>query len=169
MDVMSTKNKILTFFRKYKYVALVLLVGLVLMVIPTEKKSQTVVAAPQAIQSQKDLSISEQLGNVLSNIQGAGEVRVLLTVAEGEQTLYQTNNTISSGSDTSNTQVSTVTIIDSQRNETGLIRQVNPPVYQGAIVVCQGADSPSVRLSIVDAVSKVTGLGTDRISVLKMK
>jgi len=39
----------------------------------------------------------------------------------------------------------------------------------GAVIVCQGADDPQVRLSIVDAVSKVTGLGSDKISVLKMK
>jgi stage III sporulation protein AG len=63
----------------------------------------------------------------------------------------------------------TVIITDSSRNESGLIRQVNPPVYLGAIVLCQGGDRPSVRLAIVDAVSKVTGLGADRISVLKMK
>jgi stage III sporulation protein AG len=39
----------------------------------------------------------------------------------------------------------------------------------GAIVLCQGADVPSVRLAIVDAVSKVTGLVANQISVLKMK
>jgi stage III sporulation protein AG len=36
-------------------------------------------------------------------------------------------------------------------------------------VVCQGADDPVVKLLIVDAVSKVTGLGADKISVMKMK
>jgi stage III sporulation protein AG len=39
----------------------------------------------------------------------------------------------------------------------------------GAIVVCQGGDQPTVRLAILDAVSKVTGLGADKISILKMK
>jgi hypothetical protein len=39
----------------------------------------------------------------------------------------------------------------------------------GAIVVCQGADSPSVKLAITQAVAKITGLGTDEICVLKMK
>lgn len=35
-------------------------------------------------------------------------------------------------------------------------------------MVCQGADNAAVRLAIVEAVSKVTGLGANRISVLKM-
>ena len=39
----------------------------------------------------------------------------------------------------------------------------------GAIIVCQGGDSPTVRLNIVEAVSNVTGIGSDRITVLKMK
>ena len=49
------------------------------------------------------------------------------------------------------------------------MRQENPAQYLGVIVVCEGADSPAVRLAIVEAVSDVTGLGADRISVLKMK
>jgi len=36
-------------------------------------------------------------------------------------------------------------------------------------VVCQGADDPAVRLAVSQAVSSVTGISTDRISVLKMK
>ena len=62
-----------------------------------------------------------------------------------------------------------MTVTDGQRNETGLVRQVNPPSYLGAVVVCQGGDDPRVQLDIVNAVSRITGLGADRISVLKMK
>ena len=58
---------------------------------------------------------------------------------------------------------------DGQRGQTGLVRQVLPATYRGAVVVCQGADDPRIRLAIVEAVSMATGLGADRISVLKMK
>jgi stage III sporulation protein AG len=63
----------------------------------------------------------------------------------------------------------TVIITDAQRAQQGLVKQVNPPVYLGAVVVCQGADRASVRLAIVEAVANATGLGADKISVLKMK
>ena len=43
------------------------------------------------------------------------------------------------------------------------------PTYQGALILCQGADSAAVRLNIVNAVSNLTGLGSDKISVIKMK
>ena len=36
------------------------------------------------------------------------------------------------------------------------------------VVLCQGADAPSVKLAIVEAVRCVTGLGADQISVQKM-
>ena len=169
MGIKSLKPKFLTFLNKYKYIALILCVGMVLMMIPTgkEKESNMVLQAPTT--SGEVLSANESLAQILSAIAGAGKVEVLLTVAAGEQTIYQTDDVLSVTGDTNNTHTSTVIITDEQRNEIGLIRQINPPVYQGAIVVCQGAESPTVRLSIVDAVSKVTGLGADRITVLKMK
>ena len=39
----------------------------------------------------------------------------------------------------------------------------------GAVVVCQGADLPSVCLDVTNAVAAYTGLGSDKISVIKMK
>ena len=39
----------------------------------------------------------------------------------------------------------------------------------GAVVVCQGADQPAVRLDVTNAVAAYTGLGSDKISVIKMK
>ena len=41
--------------------------------------------------------------------------------------------------------------------------------YRGALIVCAGADSPQVRLDLVNAVAGLTGLSTDRITVVKMK
>ena len=39
----------------------------------------------------------------------------------------------------------------------------------GAVVVCDGADAAAVRLYVTNAVMSYTGLGSDRISVIKMK
>ena len=49
------------------------------------------------------------------------------------------------------------------------MRKTLYPVYQGAVVVCEGAERAAVRLAIVEAVSSLTGLGSDKISVIKMK
>jgi stage III sporulation protein AG len=104
-----------------------------------------------------------QLAAILGQISGVGRVEVLLTEAAGADTVYQV--------DTRQNQANadTVIITDRNREETGLVKQIFPPVYRGAVVVCQGADSAGVRLNVVDAVKSVTGLSSDCITVLKMK
>lgn len=39
----------------------------------------------------------------------------------------------------------------------------------GAVVVCDGAELATVRLNVTNAVTSYTGLGSDKISVMKMK
>ena len=39
----------------------------------------------------------------------------------------------------------------------------------GAVIVCDGANDPSVRLNVTNAVAAYTGLGSDKITVMKMK
>ncbi len=167
MELTHWKEKVPPVLRKYKYAVLILLIGVVLVLLPGGEKSETAVTE-SAVKTQST-SMEEQLSQILSMIRGAGKVQVLLTVAAGEEYLYQTNSDISTSANGSEARTDTVTVTDSQRNDTGLLRQVNPPVYLGAVVVCQGADDPAVRLAITEAVAKLTGLGTDKISVLKMK
>lgn len=168
MEWAGLKHRTTDFLQKYKYVALILLLGIGLMILPVNKKTTETVhnTVPQEMVSK---SAEERLEEILSQIAGAGKVRVLLTEAAGNETIYQTDEDMDNNADSSGVRKDTVTVTSSDRNESGLVRQINPPVYRGAVIVCQGADQASVRLSIVDAVSKVTGLGADQISVLKMK
>ena len=167
MEKLLKNKKVQDFLGKYKYVLLVLAVGIVLMVIPSGSQTQAEAVLNQGEES--ILSVEERLTQILKQVKGAGEVHVLLTEAFGEETLYQTNEDTSQSDTASSSRGDTVTVTDSERNENGLVRQKNPPKYLGAIVVCQGGDQPAVRLAILDAVSKVTGLGADKISIQKMK
>ena len=56
-----------------------------------------------------------------------------------------------------------------QANALGIRLVKMYPVYQGAVVVCQGAGNSQVRLTVIDAVSVLTGLSSDKISVVKWK
>ncbi len=147
---------------KYKYVFWILLIGIMLMLLPSGKPSiaQPDVAAAKEIRTERE-PLQDQLAALLCQLADAGNVRVLLTEAVGSQTIYQTDSDAS--------HENTVIVSDNTRNQTGLIRQIAPPTYLGAVVLCQGADKPAVRLAITEAVSNATGLGYNRISVLKMK
>lgn len=167
MDRVAVGNKILEFGQKYRYALLVLLIGLGLMLLPG-LGTKTDTSNPLPTQEVKSVDISQQLEEILSQIQGAGKVQVMLTIAEGEKIMYQTDEDLASG-DSGTSRWDTVIITDADRAQSGLIQQVIPPIYRGAIIVCQGAQNASVRLAIVEAVSNITGLGADKISVVKMK
>lgn len=161
MEHIAIGTKLQEILKKYRYALLVLVLGVGLMLLPVGK-SETTAAEPVSTQPEQDTTDMERrLEAILSQIQGAGEVQVLLSVAQGEQTVYQ--------ADTADGRTDTVIITDGDRAQQGLVEQVNPPRYLGAVIVCQGADSAAVRLAIVEAVASATGLGTDHISVLKMK
>lgn len=148
--------------KRYLILGAAVLAGLLLMCIPEEKE---VIQTETVVQEETDPKLQDALAAILSKISGAGDVEVLLTEASGQQTIYQTDE-----NRTENTvRRDSVLITNAQREETGLIRQVNPPTYQGAIILCQGADSASVKLAVTEAVKSVTGLTSDRITVLKMK
>ena len=168
MDFIKLRNRTTEIFQKYKYICLILIVGMILMSIPNKTDDEQSTVLPKN-ETREQTGIEEQLAEILGEIQGAGKVKVMLSIGEGERTIYQTDDTFSQGEQDTDSRTQTVLITDASRNETGLIHQINPPVYQGAIILAQGADRPNVKLSIVDAVSKITGLGADRISVLKMQ
>lgn len=161
MDRGELMQKAGDLLRKYRWPILVLLIGVILMLLPSAEPHDSV--TPAASQAEKP-GMDQELAHILSQIQGAGEVRVLLTESSGAQTVYQTDV-----DGTQDRHEKTVIITGADRSQAGLVQQVIPPKYMGAIVVCHGANNATVRLAIVEAVSKVTGLGADRISVLKMK
>ena len=156
------------FFYKNRAVALVVLVGVLLMLLPTGKT--------EAQQPQRQETVSEprenletRLEQILSQVSGAGNVRVLLTQERGETSVYQLDLQEVTDGDRREIRQDTVTVTGSDRQQEGLLTQVEAPRYRGAVVVCQGGDNPTVRLSVVEAVSGATGLPSNRITVLKMK
>lgn len=161
MDITLLKEKATLWIGKYKYLVLILLLGIGLMLIPSGNKKAEESAAPQQTPIQA-ASLADELEDILSNIKGAGRVQVMLTVKNGEQTIYQTDIP---GTDRQDT----VIITDEDRAQNALVQQIISPTYRGAIVLCQGAENASVCLAIKEAVSKVTGLDASQISVLKMK
>ncbi len=166
MDWLTLRGKARLWLKEYRYVLLVLFLGIVLMLLPQSKAGEERdedTPVPEAVAEE---GLQEQLEQLLSMVQGAGKVRVLLTEAAGERVIYQTDGEESS----QNTKrTDTVILSDSGRAESGLVQQILPPTFQGAVILCQGADSAAVRLALIEAVSNATGLTSDRISVLKMK
>ena len=161
MEGSIPKQRINALWAKYKYPILVVLVGLGLMLLPGKSEPEP----QQSAETVESPNLEARLAAILSQIDGVGQVRVLLTEETGRENVYQTDIQ----TDTDRRSEDTVLVEDASRTENGLIRRTLEPTYRGAVILCQGADQPSVRLAIVEAVRCVTGLGADRVSVLNMK
>lgn len=168
MDVKQWAQKLPELVKKYRYAILVLAIGLLLLALPGKTASEEK-PVTETVVSSETVDMAKELQSILSKIQGVGNVEVLLTVKAGETTLYQSDEDVSTSEDSSTIRRETVIITGSDRQQQALVTQILPPEYQGAVIVCQGADDVSVCLAVVEAVSKATGLGTDKITVLKMK
>ncbi len=152
---------------KYKYVLLVLAVGLVLLLWPTGEKEQPKESASNHAAEDFDLAaLEEKLSQTLSQVEGAGKVTVALTVKSGTEQVPLTDRSTSVTERGNSVEEKTVVINTGSGQET-VVRLQRGPVFQGAVVVSQGADQAEVRLLLTQAVSALTGLGSDRITVCK--
>lgn len=164
--------------KKYRYPALILLLGLALMLIPSrsDSKKKTAQAPPVvAAVTEKDYKtqVEEQLTSVLRQVQGTGRVTVMLTLKSSAQTIYQTDTALTSQSgegSVANTSTETTVILsrDAVGQEAAVAKTLYP-AFLGAVVVCEGADDPTVRLNVINAVASTTGLSSEKITVVKMK
>ena len=159
-------DRFVAMFKQYRYGIFILMIGIGLMMLPGSKESEP--SSDQNTVTQQKTE-EERLAQILSSMDGVGKAEVMLTIAVGEEILYEAKQDCNSGGDSETTRKDPVIITDGNRAEQGLIHQVIPPVYRGAIVVCQGGGSPVVQLLVTEAVSDATGLSADKISVRKMK
>lgn len=166
----QTKQKLRSIWAKfgaYKYTLLILLLGVGLMIIPGKAEETELPQTQTTAPATQDLEI--RLEELLRRVAGAGEVEVLLTLAEG--TAYEYQSDVQESTEQAESQLQKETVLVQRGNglEEPVTVRTRYPIYRGAVVLCTGADRASVRLDVVKAVSSVTGLGSDKISVIKMK
>ena len=163
------KEKLRDILKKYRFAALVALAGVVLMLLPGKKDSM-----PDAETAEGEtFSLEEterRMAEVLGAMDGVGRVQVMLTLRSGEtlSLAEDSSATLGSGGDVrQDSQV--LTVNRGSGKQEVVVTQRLYPTYQGAVVVCQGAGDSRVRLTVIDAVSVLTGLSSDKISVVKWK
>lgn len=161
-QLVSWWNVLTSRLSQWKLPALIFCLGLVLLVLPgkTQSEQQT-----EESSSLEQIQLQQALETILSQIDGAGNVSVLLSIEAGPVTTYQQDTDSVQSSD--RTELRQETVFLGQNDP--LVVQTTSETYRGAVVVCQGADRASVRLNIIQAVSSLTGLGSDKITVIKMK
>ncbi len=171
MDALRAQGKqIWEKLGRYKYIILVILAGVLLMLLPASRDADTQQEPVAAVGEEFSVKAMEQkLAESLAHIEGAGRVRVMLTVESGMKRVWAQDTSMEQEGTALQRETKTVVIsTGSGKQEAVLIEQVYPK-FQGALVVTSGGGDPTVRLELTKAVSALTGLGADKISICKGK
>lgn len=166
MSIPLNREKLEQLWDKYRWITIVILAGVLLMLIPISEDDST----EETLQERETFSLEEterRMEEILCHIEGTGKLQLMLTLKSGSnlQLAEDTDETVED--DELRVQRKTVTINRGSGYEDIIITQQSYPVYQGALVVCQGADKASVRLALIEAVAALTGLSSDKISIVK--
>ena len=153
--------------KNYEIILSLLIIAIVLLIYfsVNEKDTQKKVEIESSGVTLTD-GLEDRMSGILTQIDGVGEVGVLITFnSTVEQVTATTENnhstTTSSGSNSTTTSTNTSAPIISNQNV--IVLQEKMPEIIGVIVVAEGADDPKVRLNILSAVS--TALNIDKNSI----
>jgi len=166
-------TRLLPTLQKYKAALIVLLAGILLLLSSRSATPSTQTAAQSQSQAQAEsfnlATFEQELNKQLAAIEGAGRVSLMLSLDTTEEAVYAVNVRQSATPNSSSSYESNVTIrSDGSYGEVPVTVKNKMPAFRGAVVLCDGADNAAVRLAITQAVSTVCGIGSDKVTVLKM-
>ena len=125
-------------------------------------------------------SLQDNLEKILSNIKGAGAVKVLITYSESSSVVpiynESTNTSTTEEKDTTggtrtiDQQGSSKDVVFTQDNgnQTPIIEKTIMPKIEGAVVLAEGANDVQIKSNIIQAVQAVTGLSMYKIQVFEL-
>ncbi len=142
------------------------------------KNTQTTGETNQKNTTNND-DLEQRLENILSNIDGVGDVKVFINYSETSETvaMYNENSKKSTTEETDKSGgVRKVEQTDSQKeivyqeengNKTPIVQKTVEPKIEGAIITAKGASDINVKTNIIQAVEAATGLATHKIQVFQ--
>ncbi len=124
--------------------------------------------------------IEAKLENILSKIEGVGDVKVFVNYSESSQIIAMYNedskvsnieeNDTSGGTRKTQETDTKKDIVYKEENgeKTPITQKVIQPKIEGAIITAKGASNVNVKTNIIQAVEAVTGLAVHKIQVFEM-
>ena len=146
------------------------MVCIVLMLLPGGNAEAEPAAGSPDAEAFDRAAVQEEMENILRAIDGVGELRLMLTVDSGtKRELAQDTTAERSGSEDMKRKSETVVVGTGSGTQEVVVTNRVYPRYVGALVVCEGGGSAGVRLAVTQAVSALTALPSDKITVLQGK
>lgn len=168
MDESKQEKRNLSYFlraenRRLLLIPALLLLGSYLLLSGNSAKEKTkTVEAPPAGEDfyAYEQELEHRLEDLLSDVDGAGKTRVMVTLESTQLNVYATDERDSMGG----TEKTHILLDDGG----ALTETIQTPEIGGVAVLCEGGDNVKVAAQIHEILSSLLGLSTGRISVTKM-
>ncbi len=126
------------------------------------------------------LTLEQSLTELLSEVDGAGKVKLMVTLESGEENVYAMQEKTDSDEQTvmahqseqtqrRSSYENEIVMTDAGSGRQPVIEKTLRPPVQGVVVVCQGAGDITVVSNITNAVSVALNIPTNRVCVIKMQ
>lgn len=173
---------------------IILLTGLLLLVIsiPTEEKKggdqtggETAAAsgentAGQSLNGRKSAeALEKRLKKVLTEVEGVGEVEVMITLRSSGESIVEKDSRSLSGESEQNGEEKASSVSSEQElttvyqkadgEEIPYVKEVMEPEVEGVVVAAQGGENPVTAADITEAVQALFGIEAHKIKVMKRK
>jgi len=183
MDYESIKRNLKTLWGSKRTEILIILAAAAVMLILLPDLNCTRTQKPAEYSDPAETyarQLESKLTQVISAVDGAGEVQVMVTLRNGVEYIYASEDatstdssatTDSSGrqsSDEREDRQSSYIIIDTDSGEQALVRTEMMPTVSGVVVVCRGADDPEVSRRILDVVTTALDISPKRVCITQL-
>lgn len=194
MDREKWKNLLKTNQKKWKTdLFVVMILGMLLLLLsssffgknPNEEESTAILEKTQekeemAVSTQR--SLERRLESILSKVQGAGEIRVMVTMTHSTELIVAEETKSEQSTTTENGQQGDQRVIENRKQEnkvillenkdgsnTPLVLKEMEPKVEGIVIVAQGGDDILVKESLSRAAQALLNVPAHKVEILKMK
>lgn len=137
------------------YIPFVFLAGILIMLVRIDQPKS--VAVDSTVDYNDYVEKTEQrIIEMLKGVDGAGVCRVTITLSSGGKKEYVRE------------EGNVLVITDKDGNQSAVVSRENAPEIAGVTVASRGAGSALVRNDIIESVSTVLGIGSNKICVVSM-
>ena len=173
---MLEKLKKIKSLPKEKLIKIVIIIGLIAIAgiflsdsFLFHKSEQTSVSSEKTDREEYESKIEKRLEQILSQIEGIGTCKVMVTLESSAQSVYTADreSSINEDKNSSSSSDSSKYVILDDNGQQALLEKEIEPFVRGVIVVCGGADNINVKQSVIDCVSAGLGISSANISVVK--
>ncbi len=141
--------------KRYWFIPALILLGVLMMI--RQYDQPEVLAVSSSLEDQPYISQTEkQIQEMLKGISGAGDCHVTITLSSGGKKEYVRE------------EGSVLVITDKDGNQSAVVARENTPEIAGVTVASKGAGSLTVRNDIIESISTVLGIGTNKICVVNI-